>query len=187
LENDDGQLVQRARAGDVQAFASLVEIHQRFVYNLALRALGDPGEAEDLAQEAFLRAWKGLPAFQGQAQFRTWLYRIVVNLCFNRLPGLRRQLNELAVEDAEETLPEMDPGPLAGIEAAERRAFLQAQIAGLPEGYRVMLALRFQQDLPYEEIARLLEIPLGTVKTGIFRARSRLREALRDYDALQVG
>lgn len=183
MENDEDELVQRARAGDLQAFAGLVEIHQGFVYNLALRAVGDPHEAQDLAQEALIRAWKGLPGFHGQARFRTWLYRIVINLCCNRLPGLRRQMGEAAVDDAGEVFPESAPGPLEGIEVDERRAFLQARVADLPAAYRVMLTLRFQQDLPYDEIARVLDVPIGTVKSGIFRARAELRAALREYEA----
>ncbi len=181
-ENDEAELVRRAQAGEADAFGALVSAHQQFVYNLAWRALGDEREAEDAAQEAFVRAWLSLPNFRGQARFRTWLYRIVTNLCCNRLPRLRRELTALG-DDQAGAVPDETQGDLsAGVEAAERRAFLHRQIDALPESYRVLVLLRFQQGLPYEEIASILSLPLGTVKTGLFRARARLRAALHDYE-----
>lgn len=86
---DERLLIARAQRGDASAFEALVIMHAQYVYNLALRVVDDPHEAEDLAQEAFLRAWQGLPRFRAQAKFSTWLYRIVTNLCYNRLPHLR--------------------------------------------------------------------------------------------------
>ena len=85
-------LIARAKRGDASAFEVLVTMHSQYVYNLALRVVKDPHEAEDVAQEAFLRAWQGLPRFRSQAKFSTWLYRIVTNLCYNRLPRLRQEL-----------------------------------------------------------------------------------------------
>ena len=180
----EAELVQRAQAGDTDAFAALVVEHQRFVYNLALQTLGDPHEAENIAQEAFVRAWLALPRFRQQAQFRTWLYRIVTNLCYNHLPRLRRELTALndleiaAAEPPDETLANL----AAGVEADERRAFLHRQIERLPESYRLVLTLRYQQGLSYEEIASVTSLPLGTVKTGLFRARTQLRQALRAFE-----
>jgi len=163
--NDEQNWLERAKAGDVEAFGALVLAHQQFVYNLAWRALGDEHEAQDAAQEAFLRVWQALPNFRGQAQFRTWLYRIVTNVCYGRLPRLRRQF-----------------AALDEMEADEQRAFLWRQIEALPESYRVLVLLRYQQGLPYEEIASVLSLPLGTVKTGLFRARARLRQALSAFE-----
>ena len=184
MDARETELVRRAQAGDAEAFGDLVTQHQQFVYNLALRAVSDPHEAEDIAQEAFVRAWLALPNFRGQAQFRTWLYRIVTNLSCNRRPRLRRELAALGEGEAGEAPDEsalgMDPG--ATVEAAERRAFLHQQIDSLPESYRILVMLRFQEELPYEELASVLSLPLGTVKTGLFRARARLREALREFD-----
>ena len=178
---NEGELVRRAQAGDTDAFATLVTEHQRFVYNLAWRTLGDAREAEDMAQEAFVRAWLALPNFRGQAQFRTWLYRIVTNLCCNRLPRLRRELIMIG-EDSADVPEESSVDMTSAVEAEERRAFLHRQIEALPENYRLLVTLRFQQELPYEEIASILNLPLGTVKAGLFRARARLRQALRDYE-----
>ncbi|MGQ0601933.1 MAG: sigma-70 family RNA polymerase sigma factor [Anaerolineales bacterium] len=179
--------IRRAQAGDTEAFGYLVNEHQRFVYHLALRTLSDPHEAEDVAQEAFVRAWLALPNFRGQARFATWLYRIVTNLCFNRLPRLRRELNAIG----DDALPDVradafDSDPSSGLELAQRRAFLHAEIERLPESYKLLVTLRFQRELPYEDIASITGLPLGTVKTGLFRARARLREALRNFEEVTV-
>lgn len=178
---NERELVQRAQAGDPDAFAMLVAQHQRFVYNLALRAVNDAHEAEDIAQEAFVRAWRALPNFRRQSQFRTWLYRIVTNLCYNRLPRLRRELSTLG-EKALDVPDDPARDPSMRFEASELRAFLHQQIDALPESYRMLIVLRYQQDLSYEEIADVLSLPLGTVKTGLFRARARLREAVEGYE-----
>lgn len=171
-------LIQRAQRGDHDAFAALVQEHQRYVYNLALRVVKDENEALDLAQETFVRAWTALPNFKGQSQFRTWLYRIVTNLCYNRLPNLRRSLNDLG-DDVMEDIPE--PGfdtPADEIESAETRRHLHRAMDELDENYRLLITLRYQNELSYEEIAATLNLPLGTVKTGIFRAKAQLRHAL---------
>jgi RNA polymerase sigma-70 factor (ECF subfamily) len=183
---DEADLVRRARAGEADAFGALVLEHQSFVYNLAWRALGNDHEAEDLAQEAFVRAWLALPNFRGQARFRTWLYRITTNLCYNRLPGLRRDLAALGTMEAAELPEAHESEPAATVEAAERRAFLHRAIDELPEGYRMLIMLRFQEGLPYEEIAAIMSLPLGTVKTGLFRARARLRQSLAVLEEWRV-
>ena len=176
------QLVRLAQAGDAEAFGALVVEHQRFVYNLALRALGDAREAEDVAQEAFVRAWLALPNFRGQAQFRTWLYRIVTNLCYNRRARLRRELMAMGEDQVADTPDDSFADLTSGPEVEERRMFLHQAIEALPENYRLLIVLRFQQELSYEEIANILNLPLGTVKTGLFRARAQLRQALRGYE-----
>src|SRR5690606_21187594 len=104
---DEQRLIQQAQKGDHDAFASLINEHQRYVYNLAFRVVKDENEALDLTQETFVRAWTALPNFKGQAQFRTWLYRIVTNLCYNRLPNLRKSLNDLG-DDVLEDIPQFD-------------------------------------------------------------------------------
>jgi RNA polymerase sigma-70 factor, ECF subfamily len=176
-------LIRLAQAGDREAFGILVEQHQRYVYNLALRVVGNPQDAEDLAHEAFVRAWLAITNFRQEARFRTWLFRIVTNLCYNRLPGLRRELSELGedclAELPDEPSPDLDP--VAGLEAEETRSYLHEQIDRLPESYRLLVILRYQQNLSYEEIARVVSLPLGTVKTGLFRAKDRLRQTLQVY------
>ena len=127
---DDTELVRRAQHGDTVAFEQLVRRHQRYVFNVAYRVLNDYAEAEDMTQEAFVRAWRGLPGFRGQARFTTWLYRIVHNLCLNRLPGLRREL--LQTESLEESVPTPDPSQAELVEIREQMAFLHAQLDQLP-------------------------------------------------------
>lgn len=176
-------LIRRAQAGDHDAFAALVSEHQRYVYNLALRLLKNEEEALDLAQETFVRAWTALPNFRGHSRFRTWLYRIATNLCYNRLPGLRRSLSELG-DDVIADLPETESAfdnPARGTESRELRAYLHQAIDHLDANYRLLIALRYQDELSYDEIAALLHLPLGTVKTGLFRAKEQLRRALERY------
>ena len=180
MKESDTELVARARQGDKAAFEQLVLRHQRYVFNLAYRVLGDYTEAEDMTQEAFVRVWRGLSGFRGQAQFTTWLYRIVHNLCLNRLPGLQREL--LQTEPLEEVLADPGPSPADLFAVREQMVFLHAQLDRLPEKYRLVLTLRYLQHLSYDEIAAALEMPMGTVKTHIHRARRLLRERLRQWE-----
>jgi len=183
MPDTEQHLVQRAQKGDHEAFSALVSEHQRYVYNLALRVLKNEEEALDLAQETFIRAWTALPNFRGQSQFRTWLYRIVTNLCYNRLPNLRRALNELG-DDTILEIPVSDlafDNPAHGHESRELRSFLHQAIDQLDENYRLLISLRYQSELSYEEIATTLNLPLGTVKTGLFRAKEQLRRTLETY------
>jgi RNA polymerase sigma-70 factor, ECF subfamily len=184
VEANETQLIRQARDGDTEAFATLVGLHERFVYNLALRTLGNPEEAADVAQDAFFRAWTALYEFREQAQFRTWLYRIVLNLCLNRVPRLRRELQNLTHEELAD-IPETTSvagDPVTSLEANELRSFLHREIDQLPEQYRLLVSLRYQHELSYDEIAALVGLPIGTVKTGLFRAKARLREALSVYE-----
>jgi RNA polymerase sigma-70 factor (ECF subfamily) len=183
MPDTEQHLIQRAQTGDQEAFAVLVTEHERYVYNLALRVLKNEEEALDLAQETFVRAWMALPNFRGQSQFRTWLYRIVTNLCYNRLPKLRRSLNELG-DDIIAEIPETEinfGNPAQGVESRELRSHLHQAIDHLDENYRLLISLRYQNELSYEEIASTLNLPLGTVKTGLFRAKEQLRLALQAY------
>ena len=177
-------LIQRAQKGDHDAFAALVDEHQRYVYNLALRVVKDENEALDLTQETFVRSWTALPNFKGQSQFRTWLYRIVTNLCYNRLPNLRRSLSDLG-DDVMENIAETDStfdNPAREFESNETRSYLLNAVEQLDENYRLLITLRCQSELSYEEIASTLNLPLGTVKTGIFRAKAQLRNALASLE-----
>jgi RNA polymerase sigma-70 factor (ECF subfamily) len=173
-------LIQRAQKGDHDAFAALVDEHQLYIYNLALRVVKDENEALDLAQETFVRAWTALPNFRGQSKFRTWLYRIVTNLCYNRLPNLRRSLTEHG-DDVLENIPETDlafDNPAHKFESNETRSYLFQAIGNLDDHYRLLITLYYQNELSYDEIASTLNLPLGTVKTGLFRAKAQLRNAL---------
>ena len=184
MPESEPRLIQRAQRGDHEAFAVLVAEHQTYVYDLALRVLNDENEALDLAQETFVRAWTALPNFRGQSQFRTWLYRIATNLCYNRLPGLRRSISEIG-DDALSEIPSAvarSGDPAHGLETTELRLYLHNAIDELDESYRLLISLRYQSELSYEEIATTLNLPLGTVKTGLFRAKEKLRLALKAYE-----
>ena len=181
--DNEPALIQRARKGDHDAFAALVNEHQRYVYNLAFRVVRDENEALDLTQETFVRAWTALPNFRGQSQFRTWLYRITTNLCYNRLPGLRRSLADLG-DDVMAEIPESGhtlANPAREFESNETRYHLYQAIDNLDPNYKILIIMRYQQELSYEEIASMLNLPLGTVKTGLFRAKEKLRLALANY------
>jgi RNA polymerase sigma-70 factor (ECF subfamily) len=178
MPETEASLIRRAQKGVHDAFAILVDEHQRYVYNLALRVVRDENEALDLTQETFVRAWTALPNFRGQSQFRTWLYRIVTNLCYNRLPDLRRSLNDLG-DDVMDDIPESTfDTPAREVESNETIRYLQHAIENLDAKYRLLITLRYQNELSYEEIASTLNLPLGTVKTGIFRAKEQLRKSL---------
>ena len=178
MSDNETTLIQKAQKGNHDAFAALVDEHQRYVYNLALRVVKDENEALDLTQETFVRAWTALPNFKGQSQFRTWLYRIVTNLCYNRLPNLRRSLNDLG-DDVMEDIPEQHfNSPASEFESNETKHHLSQAIQNLDTNYQLLITLRYQNELSYDEIATTLNLPLGTVKTGIFRAKEQLRKAL---------
>jgi RNA polymerase sigma-70 factor (ECF subfamily) len=177
--NDDAPLVARAQAGDARAFEVLVNRHGPRVYNLALRLVRDPEEAEDLAQEALVRAWRALGGYRGEARFGTWLYRIVTRVCYDRMPRLAADLAALG-DEAEEMLRLADPAPepAALALASDLAAQLHAAMDGLPPGFRLLLALRHLQELSYADIAAVTGLPEGTVKSGLSRARAQLRAAL---------
>lgn len=183
LVDEEKQRVARAQNGDIEAFESLIHHYAEDMYNLALRIVDHPDEAEDLAQEAFVRAWQGLPGFRGEARFSTWLYRIVVNVCYNRLPRLKRELSTLAPDVAALHMADPQPDAPTQLLAAETAAVLHHAIDNLPANYRLLITLRHLQEMSYNEIAEVTELPLGTVKTGIFRARRLLREVLESYEA----
>ncbi len=172
---NEAQLVRRAQSGDQAAFEALVNEHATYVYNLAFRIVHNPQEAEDLAQEAFLRVWKALPRFKADAQFKTWLYRIVVNVCYDRLPRLKREMNALA-----DSALEVQPSGQLPVERQlldkERSTQLYAAIKHLPESYRLVISLRHLQGLSYAEIAEVTGTPTGTVKSNLFRGLKRLHE-----------
>ena len=180
------QIVTRAQQGDPAAFEALVNMHAQYVYNLALRVVQDPQEAEDLAQEAFLRAWRGLPAFCGQAKFRTWLYRIVTNLCYNHLPRIKRELTSLVPDIEAIGLPDDRQSPESGFLNSEIREYLHTAIWELPESNRLLITLRHLQGMSYKEISQVTGMPLGTVKTGMYRARQILKGAMEAYEVEYV-
>ena len=174
------ELVRAAAGGDTEAFERLVETYENKIYTLALRMSGSPDDAGDIAQEAFLAAWRGLPAFRGEAGFATWLYRLASNAAIDYLRRQRKQRGELSLADEELGLDAVDagPGPQDAAEGEEVRSAVAAGLGALSEGHRQVLVLRELQGLSYEEIAAVLAVDLGTVKSRISRVRSALRKIL---------
>lgn len=177
MSQSEAALIKQAKAGNMAAFENLVNLHGQMVYNLALRTLNNVQEAEDIAQETFIRAWKALPDFRAEARFSTWLYRITTNLCYNRLPRLKGELNALAADDAE-TLPAKQRTVERDLITVEFYDLVWTAVHNLPESYRLLITLRHVQGMSYQEIADIADMPLGSVKTGIFRARKLLRDRL---------
>jgi RNA polymerase sigma-70 factor (ECF subfamily) len=179
---EEAALVAGARSGDQDAFGALVRMHQRQVYNLTLRMLRDTEEASEATQDVFLAAWQGLRQFRGDARFTTWLYRIAYNHSLRLLDQRRREAAakaELVAESAHEHTP---AGALSARHAADAerhmRETVRGEIANLPAKYRMVLVLRHLQELSYEEMAEVMRMPIGTVKTQLFRARALLKERL---------
>ncbi len=178
------ELVARARAGDQQAFEQLVLDNQNRIYSLAVRLTGDREEGADLAQEAFLKAWQGLPSFQGESSFATWVYRLATNVCIDylRRQKRRRQVeSEISLDDEEAGWTEaadLRQDPHRQLERSEQGRALARGLQALPEQQRQILVLRELSGLSYQEIAQKLELDLGTVKSRIARARLALRKIL---------
>jgi len=178
----DSDLVARCRRGDLRAFDQLVQRHQRSVYNVCLRVLGDREEAADVSQDAFLRAYAQLARFELGRAFRPWLLRIAVNLCLNALkvhgqPGVPVDHGDSS-EPGTVVLAAKDRQPDEEAAARELRVEVQGAVLRLPETYRAVAVLRHVEGLSYEEIAEVTGLPLGTVKTHLFRAKRLLRQAL---------
>ncbi len=174
----DDELVRRYLAGDAEAFATLVRRHEARVFNLCLRMLGNRDDAADAAQEAFLAALRKLTQFRGDAAFSTWLHRVAVNACYDLLRKQRRQpLLHLAVEPGD---AEPEPGPPMPDHADEVSGTRDAAaaLARVPSEFRMALVLADVQDLPYEEIAKILDVPIGTVKSRVHRGRLALARTM---------
>lgn len=174
-DTPDRELVARCRQGDDAAFRDLVDRYSRMVLALATRLVRDPQRAEDIAQETFLRVHRGLPYFRGDAKLSTWIYRIVSNIAFEA----RRRVESGEVPFDEATPPR---GAYGGQDRAfsdmELRDRLDKAMARLPEHYRVLVHGHYVKGVKYEELAEAFDLPVGTVKTHLFRAKRLLRLAL---------
>jgi RNA polymerase sigma-70 factor (ECF subfamily) len=182
----DQQLVARAQRGDKRAFELLVVKYQRKLGRLLARFIRDPAEVEDVTQEAFIKAYRALPAFRGDSAFYTWLYRIGINTAKNYLMALGRRAptsTEVEAEDAEgfedgEQLRDINT-PESLLLSKEIAATVNATIEELPEELRTAIQLREIEGMSYEDIARAMDCPIGTVRSRIFRAREAIAERLR--------
>jgi len=183
VDTDDGTLVDRVRGGDVAAFEPLVEKYRQRVYRLAFNVLRNQEDAWDVAQEAFIKAYKALPAFRGQSAFYTWLFRIVMNVAHDKArqrgaQGRAFGTERVTEEEWERTMPDPGEDPGAAALRAEQRARITQALETLPEHHRAIIMLSDLEGLSYREIADVLSIPMGTVMSRLHNARKRLRAAL---------
>ncbi len=183
----DLSLVRRVQAGDRGAFDLLVLKYQHKVVKLVMRYLKDPTEAEDVAQEAFIKAYRALPQFRGDSAFYTWLYRIAINTAKNTLVSRERspisyEINLNSEDDAPDVVSRLrDPDTPEGLALTEEiRSTVTAAIDALPEDLRTAIVLRELDGMSYEEIAAAMDCPVGTVRSRIFRAREAIDRRLRE-------
>ena len=188
----DQQLVARAQAGDKQAFGLLVSKYQRKLGRLLARFIRDPAEVEDVAQEAFVKAYRALPSFRGDSAFYTWLYRIGINTAKNYLVALGRRAPTTTGFDSDEAEGFEDGEQLRDINTPESvlaskeiAATVQKAMEDLPADLRTAIELREIEGLSYEEIANIMNCPIGTVRSRIFRAREAIAAKLRPL--LDIG
>jgi RNA polymerase sigma-70 factor, ECF subfamily len=182
----DRQLVARAQAGDKHAFELLVEKYQRKLARLLSRFIRDPAEVEDVTQEAFIKAYRALPAFRGDSAFYTWLYRIGINTAKNYLMAMGRRAptsTEVEAEEAEgfeegEQLRDINT-PESLLLSNEIAETVNSTIEQLPEELRTAIQMREIEGMSYEDIAKAMDCPIGTVRSRIFRAREAIAEQLR--------
>jgi RNA polymerase sigma-70 factor, ECF subfamily len=183
----EGRLVRRLKDRDEKAFREMVDEYRDRVFSLTYRMLGSRAEAEDLAQEVFITIFKSIDSFRGDSKLSTWLYRVTANHCKNRIKYLARRHDRDRTELTERVeagggaslaVPRAAPRPDAQLEGAQMEQILQQAIAELDEDQRILVILRDVEDLSYEEICAITELPDGTVKSRLHRARMALRKKL---------
>jgi RNA polymerase sigma-70 factor (ECF subfamily) len=182
---DDAALIRRCQRGDAQAMNELIQAYQKHVFNVAFRLSNNYDDAQDIAQEAFIRVFNSIGNFRGDANFTTWLYRIVTNVFLDerkkqrvRDHGSLDEYMELEDSSVARQIEDPSPGPEAAVEQRERHEVVGQAVLQLPENQRVMIALYHFQGLSYEEIAAIMQLPIGTVKSRLNRARLALKEKL---------
>ena len=181
----DVALMSRAASGDHAAFEELVGRHQHAVVGTVAKMLGSPTEAEDIAQQVFLRLWKSAPRYQPSAKFTTYLFTITRNLVFNETRRRQRRKEHSLDEQEDEWNQQISEttasGPDEHLLQSELRAAVDRAIEALPEKQRLAVVLRRYEQMPYEEIAQVLELSVSAVKSQLFRARTVLRESLQQF------
>ncbi|MEZ5302729.1 MAG: sigma-70 family RNA polymerase sigma factor [Verrucomicrobiales bacterium] len=181
---EDVALMLRVREGDMGAFEKLVERHQSAVIGTVAKMLGDVDEAHDIAQQVFVRVWKSAPRYEPKAKFTTWLFTITRNLVFNEMRRASRRY-QVSMDEREEEhhlqTPSGAPTPDSAAKQSEFEAAIDKAIESLPNKARMAVVLRRYEDMPYDEIGKVLKLSIPAVKSLLFRARTQLRDALSDY------
>ncbi len=166
----DMALVKRAKHGDPEAFSELVRRHQHIIYNVAYRFMRDTALAEDMSQEAFLKAYRLLKGFRGDCSFSTWMYRVTCSVCLTEL-NRRKRRGEVELSPANTLDASIDPP-----DATDMPEHIRRCVQKLPDRYATIITLYYLQGISYEDIAQVMRIPMGTLKTWMFRARKQLRK-----------
>jgi RNA polymerase sigma-70 factor (ECF subfamily) len=175
----DRLLLLQAKQGNTTAFGDVVRRYQNAVFSVCYRLTGNRQEAEDMSQQTFIRAYQRLNSFEVERPFLPWIRRVAANVCLNAME--RRRLESVDVETVEESLPaSLHENPAHHMEVQETTIRLHAAVLALPPAYRAVIELRHFQELSYEEVSDLLNLPLNTIKSHLFRARKLLAEALKD-------
>jgi len=189
--DSDEQIILDIRQGNPRRYSVLLDRHKDRAMTLAVRLVGNRHEAEELVQDAFVRAYNHLEQFRGDAKFSTWFYRILYNVCMTRVTRRQPARETVEVDDAnaKDKLTMQDCSPLERLEDAELQEIIRREIETLPEKYRTHITLFYVQEMSYEQIGEVLGLPVGTVKTNLFRARTRLRVNVlsRLHDEVKVA
>jgi RNA polymerase sigma-70 factor, ECF subfamily len=189
MNEEERTLVRRLRDRDERAFRELLELHRDRVYNITFRMLGNRAEAEDVAQEVFITVFKTIESFREESKFSTWLYRVAVNHCKNRIKYLARR-HDRDRDELDETSQATNgainsgprtPQPDRALEGVQMEVILQKAIEGLDDDHRIVVVLRDVEDLSIEEICEITGLPDGTVKSRLHRARLALRKKLQRH------
>ena len=192
LSKSQAEAIGRCRAGDTAGFDQLVQQHYQFAYNIAYRMLGDPDRAADATQAAFVRAFRALDSFRAEASFSTWLYRIVTNVCLDQVRQADKQpasLTLLADDEAtleERDVPDEQADPARQVQQHQRQQMVHNALQELNAEHRAVVVLYDLNGFSYQEIAQMLELPVGTVKSRLNRARLILKDLLEEHLELFV-
>ncbi len=185
-------LLAKAKNGDIASFERLIEKHQKTAYNIALRTVGNEEDAKDLTQDALIKVYKNIHRFREDSSFTTWLYRIVVNTCKDEMK--KKKLSVISIDKEVDTgesqvkleIPDESSSPERVLETAELNNVIQDAINTLPEQNRIAVVLRDIQGFSYEDISKLIDCPVGTVKSRINRGRKILRDILKNENLLTI-
>lgn len=177
---DENSALERAKQGDERAFEDLLAAYDKRIYNIAYRMMGNPNDAQDMAQEAIIKAYRNLGSFKGSCMFSSWIYRITVNTCLDELRR-RKKRNVVyldAVENEGAAYPDRAPLPDQVAESNEKYKVILSAIRDLTEDYKTVIVLRDMQGFSYQEISQIIDCNIGTVKSRINRARNILKSVL---------
>lgn len=186
MKSSNSELIKKAIEGDEASYKELLENYRGAIFNLLYKMVRSREETEDLVQEAFIKAFRALPSFNEEYAFSTWLYKIAINNCIDHMRKKRLKTYSMNKPlqskdgEVEREFPDTSMSPDKNLLADERSKMIEAAIDGLPENYKIAIVLRHSEERSYEEIAQILNIPLGTVKARIFRAREMLKKMLKN-------